>query len=47
MRKTAHATIELTLKKCGSSQLSYPASMRPATSCKRMMANLQNHFGDD
>lgn len=37
----------LTLQECGSCHLAYPASMLPAASWKRMMADLQNHFGDD
>lgn len=32
---------------CGSCHLAFAPSMLPASSWKRMMADLQNHFGDD
>ena len=32
---------------CGSCHLAFPASMLPASSWTRMMADLSNHFGDD
>jgi hypothetical protein len=34
-------------EECGSCHLAFPASMLPASSWKRMMADLNNHFGDD
>lgn len=36
-----------TLRECGSCHLAFPPSMLPAASWKRMMGDLQNHFGDD
>lgn len=38
---------KLTLQECGSCHLAFPPSMLPAASWKRMMGDLQNHFGDD
>ena len=40
-------TDKLTLQECGSCHLAFPPSMLPAASWKRMMGDLQNHFGDD
>lgn len=34
-------------EECGSCHLAFPASMLPARSWQRMMADLKNHFGDD
>jgi cytochrome c553 len=34
-------------EECGSCHLAFPASMLPASSWTRMMADLKNHFGDD
>jgi len=36
-----------TLAECGTCHLAYPPSMLPAASWKKMMANLDQHFGDD
>ncbi|MGB4466547.1 MAG: diheme cytochrome c [Azovibrio sp.] len=36
-----------TLAECGSCHLAYPAAMLPAASWKKMMANLDPHFGDN
>lgn len=36
-----------TLAECGSCHLAFPASMLPAASWEKMMANLDQHFGDD
>lgn len=40
-------TDKVTLQECGSCHLAFPPSMLPAASWKRMMGELQNHFGDD
>jgi len=40
-------TDKLTLQECGSCHLAFPPSMLPAASWKRMMGDLQHHFGDD
>lgn len=34
-------------EECGSCHLAFPAAMLPASSWKRMMGNLKQHFGDD
>jgi hypothetical protein len=34
-------------EECGSCHMAFAPSMLPASSWKRMMANLDNHFGDD
>ena len=34
-------------EECGSCHLAFAPSMLPASSWKRMMADLKNHFGDD
>ncbi len=34
-------------EECGSCHLSFAPSMLPASSWKRLMADLKNHFGDD
>jgi hypothetical protein len=34
-------------EECGSCHMAFAPSMLPASSWKRMMANLGNHFGDD
>ena len=34
-------------EECGSCHLAFPASMLPTSSWKRMMAELDNHFGDN
>lgn len=36
-----------TLAECGSCHLAYPPSMLPAASWKKMMGELDRHFGDD
>jgi hypothetical protein len=36
-----------TLQECGSCHLAFPPAMLPAASWKRMMGELQHHFGDD
>lgn len=43
----APVTDPATLSECGSCHLAFPPSMLPAASWKRMMAELQDHFGDD
>lgn len=40
-------TDQKTKTECGSCHLAFAPSMLPASSWKRMMADLQNHFGDD
>ncbi|RPH63988.1 MAG: cytochrome C [Burkholderiales bacterium] len=40
-------TDKATLQECGSCHLAFPPSMLPAASWKRMMAGLEDHFGDD
>ena len=37
----------LVKEECGSCHLAFPASMLPASSWKRMMSELDNHFGDN
>lgn len=37
----------LVKEECGSCHLAFPASMLPASSWKRMMSELENHFGDN
>ena len=37
----------LTLEECTACHMAYPAAMLPAVSWARIMANLENHFGDD
>jgi hypothetical protein len=43
----APVTDPATLSECGSCHLAFPPSMLPAASWTRMMAELQDHFGDD
>ena len=40
-------TDRLTQQECGSCHLAFPPSMLPAASWKRMMSELESHFGDD
>ncbi len=40
-------TDTLTLQECASCHIAFPPSMLPAASWKRMMGELENHFGDD
>lgn len=40
-------TDPLVKEECGSCHLAFAPSMLPASSWKRLMANLKNHFGDD
>ncbi|MDX9701024.1 MAG: diheme cytochrome c [Rhodocyclaceae bacterium] len=40
-------TDQLTLQECASCHIAFPPSMLPAASWKRMMGELDNHFGDD
>ncbi|HET9207706.1 MAG TPA: diheme cytochrome c [Burkholderiaceae bacterium] len=35
------------VQECGACHVAYPASMLPATSWQRLMANLQRHYGAD
>jgi hypothetical protein len=35
------------VQECGSCHIAYPASMLPASSWQRLMANLKNHYGAD
>ena len=37
----------LVREECGSCHIAFPASMLPAASWRRMMGELENHFGDD
>lgn len=40
-------TDTLTLQECASCHIAFPPSMLPASSWKRMMNDLENHFGED
>lgn len=40
-------TDRATLEECGSCHIAFPPSMLPAASWRRIMAGLENHFGDD
>ena len=40
-------TDPLTVQECASCHIAFPASMLPAASWRRMMGELENHFGDD
>lgn len=43
----APVTDPVVKEECGSCHLAFAPSMLPASSWKRMMADLKNHFGDD
>lgn len=43
----APVTDARTLQECASCDIAFPPSMLPAASWKRMMGELENHFGDD
>lgn len=43
----APVTHAATLQECGSCHLAFPPSMLPARSWRAMMADLENHFGED
>lgn len=43
----APVTDPVVREECGSCHLAFPAAMLPASSWKRMMGNLKQHFGDD
>lgn len=38
---------KVTADECGSCHMAFPAAMLPAASWRRMMTELDNHFGDD
>jgi len=38
---------QLYIKECGSCHFAYQAGLLPANAWNKMMANLENHFGDD
>jgi hypothetical protein len=40
-------TDPLTLKECGGCHLAFPPAMLPAASWRKLMAGLDDHFGDD
>ena len=40
-------TDPLAVQECASCHIAFPASMLPAASWRRMMGELENHFGDD
>ena len=40
-------TDRLTKNECSACHFAYPASMLPAASWKKIMGNLENHFGED
>ncbi|MBX2838710.1 MAG: diheme cytochrome c [Gammaproteobacteria bacterium] len=40
-------TDQLTNNECSACHFSYPASMLPEASWKKIMGNLENHFGED
>ena len=43
----AATTSPLYLEECGSCHMAYPAGLLPVSSWRRIMANLDDHFGDN
>jgi len=44
---TVTASSPLYSEECGSCHMAYPAELLPTRSWKKMMSNLENHFGDN